>query len=301
MFRQILRLRLELLAGLLLVADVSPLVAQMQYPLAVVGTEKGPLYVADRKLPGIWKIIDGKAEIYFQASKKFRTPLNAVRCLTFDKDGKLLAGDSATRDVYRFDDRAQPRPLTGGKIGIPITSGMIAKMVKGEEPLHHGKIGIPMSIAVDGEGVLFIADLETQRIWKVPAKGGEPEEFAILAGVRGLAFDSKGNLIVVTNLSDSVKRISPDGKIEVLVKGRPFEFPHQVAVGENDELYIADNYAGCIWKVPPGEKPVKFAQGKRLEKPVGIARIGKILYVADPHARQVFSLDAEGKITPVVK
>ena len=143
----------------------------MQYPLAVVGTEKGPIYVADRKLPGIWKITDGKAEVYFQASKKFRTPLNAVRCLAFDKDGKLLAGDSATREVYRFDDKAQPQPLTKGKIGIP------------------------MSIAVDGEGEFFVADLETQRIWKVSAKGGEPEEFAILAGVRGLAFDSKGNLI----------------------------------------------------------------------------------------------------------
>ncbi len=157
-----------MLAGLLLALAVSPLRAQMQYPLAVAGTEKGPIYVADRKLPGIWKITDGKAEAFFQASKKFRTPLNAVRCLAFDKDGKLLAGDSATREVYRFDDKAQPQPLTAGKIGIP------------------------MSIAVNGQGELFVADLETQRIWKVPAKGGEPEEFAVLAGVRGLAFDSEG-------------------------------------------------------------------------------------------------------------
>ena len=276
MFRQNLRLRLSLLAGFLL-ACVSPLCAQMQYPLAVVGTAKGPIYVADRKLPGIWKIADGKAEVYFQASKKFRTPLNAVRCLAFDKEGKLLAGDSSTREVYRFDDKAQPQPLTGGKIGIP------------------------MSIAVGAQGELFVADLETQRIWKVPAKGGGPEEFAVLAGVRGLAFDSKGNLIAVTNLSDPVKKISPAGKIEVLVKGRPFEFPHQVAVGEKDELYIPDNYAGCIWKVVPGEQPEKFAQGKPLQKPVGITRIGKTLFVADPHAQQIFSLDAKSKITPVVK
>ena len=72
-------------------------------------------------------------------------------------------------------------------------------------------------------------------------------------------------------------------------------------MGENDELYIADNYAGCIWKVSPGEKPVKFAQGKPLQKPVGLTRIGKTLYVADPHAQQIFSVDAEGKVTPVVK
>ncbi|MCA9069389.1 MAG: hypothetical protein KDA84_10720, partial [Planctomycetaceae bacterium] len=74
---------------------------QMQYPLAVVGADKGPVYVADRKLPGIWKIADGKAEVYFQADKRFRTPLNAVRCLALDKQGVLLAGDSSTREVYR--------------------------------------------------------------------------------------------------------------------------------------------------------------------------------------------------------
>ena len=179
--------------------------ADMQYPLAVVAADKGPIYVADRNLPGIWKITDGQAEIFFQGSKKFRTPLNAVRCLAFDKQGKLLAGDSATREVYRFDESGKPQPLTKGGIGIP------------------------MAIAVDPQGDLFVADLEVQRIWKVSAKGGEPKEFAQIAAVRGLAFDKDGNLWVVSALAkNQLLRISPGGKVEVVLKERVFKMPHHI-------------------------------------------------------------------------
>lgn len=275
MFRQFFVLSV-IFSGTLL-QNASSVVGQMQYPLAVVGTDKGTVYVADRTLPGIWKITDGKLEVYFQASKKFRTPLNAVRCLALDAKGQVLAGDSATRDVYRFNESGKPQPLTGGKIGIP------------------------MAIAVDKAGDLFVADLETQRIWQVPAEGGDPKEFAVIAGVRGLAFDSKGQLIAVTNLSDPVKRFTPTGESEVLVKGRPFQFPHHVAVGSEDMLYIADNYASCIWQVPLGNDPVKFLEGKPLEKPVGVYWDGKSLLIADPHAKQVFRVDTEGKPQPLVE
>src|SRR5690606_2121525 len=71
------------------------------YPVDVVAAEDGTLYVADLRLPGIWKIIDGKAEIFVKGEATFRTPLNAIRCLALDPDGHLLAGDSATREIYR--------------------------------------------------------------------------------------------------------------------------------------------------------------------------------------------------------
>jgi sugar lactone lactonase YvrE len=268
---------LSLLSGIANTCWMPLAFGQMHYPLAIVGTEQGAVYVADRKLPGIWNITDGKAEIYFQGSNKFRTPLNAVRCLALDSKGRLLAGDSATREVYRFDEAGKPQPLTNGKIGIP------------------------MAIAVNKQGDLFVADLETQRIWQVPSEGGEPKEFAVIAGVRGLAFDSKGQLVAVTNLANPVQRFSPDGKPEVLVKDRPFQFPQQVAVGDEDVLYIADNYASAIWKVAPGSPPVKFVEGKPLVKPVGVAWQGKSLLVADPHAQQVFRIDADAKAKPLVE
>ena len=245
----------------------------MKYPLAVVADRAGVVYVADRDLPGVWKFADQKWTVYFQGSKKFRTPLNAVRCLAIDNDGKLLAGDSATREIYRFDDAGQPQPLTKGNIGIP------------------------MAIAVAKDGTIYASDIEIQRIVKIPAAGGEPEVVVELAATRGLTIDSEGRLIAVCHGKDAILRFSPDGKEkEVLVEGRPFQFSHHVVLGPEGEMYIADNYACTIWKAQPKMTPVAYLTGEPLKKPVGVAMMGDVLLIADPHAKAVFRRGADGKL-----
>ena len=262
-------LGLFLLAG----ASVSQAEESMKYPLALAVGKDGSVYVADRDLPGIWKFADNKWSIYFQGSKKFRTPLNAVRCLAIDHEGKLLAGDSATREIYRFDDAGQPQPLTKGNIGIP------------------------MAITVAKDGTIFASDIEIQRIVKIPAAGGEPDPIVEVAAVRGLAMDSEGFLIAVCHGKNAVLRISADGKEQsVLVEGRPFQFSHHVVLGSQGEMYIADNYAKSIWKVEPKMAPAQFITGDPLKNPVGIAIHDGSLYIADPHVKAVFKRNAEGKL-----
>src|SRR5262245_8819406 len=70
--------------NVLLVAKHRASAADMQQPLAVAVAADGTIYIADGKLPGIWKVAGGKRTIYFQADKKFRTPLNAIHCLAID-------------------------------------------------------------------------------------------------------------------------------------------------------------------------------------------------------------------------
>ena len=124
--------------------------------------------------------------------------MNAVRCLAIDKAGSLLAGDTATREVYRFDKAGKPVPLTDGGIGIP------------------------MSIAVNSKGDLLVADLELHRIWKVPAAGGKPEQVAEVQAPRGVCVDSEDNVWVVSHGKNQVVRITASGKVETVVEGRPF-------------------------------------------------------------------------------
>lgn len=265
-------------AFLLLVTAEGMADEGLKYPLAIAVGKDSAVYVADRDLPGIWKFADNKWSIYFQGSKKFRTPLNAVRCLAIDSDGKLLAGDSATRDIYRFDAAGQPQPLTKGNVGIP------------------------MAIAVAKDGGIYVSDLEIQRIVKVLAAGGEPEIIAELAAVRGLTIDAEGQLIAVCHGKDAVLRLSPDGKERtVLVPGRPFEFSHHVVQGTDGELYIADGYAKTIWKVEPMAKPVAYIQGEPLQNPVGVALRDGELLIADPHAKSVFRQTADGKLEALGK
>ena len=56
----------------------------MVYPVSVVADAAGNVFVADRELPGVWKVADGALSLLFQGEKKFGTPLNAVRCLALD-------------------------------------------------------------------------------------------------------------------------------------------------------------------------------------------------------------------------
>jgi len=252
--------------------------AEMLYPLSVAAADKGPVYVADRKLPGIWSVENGKATSYFTGSKVFRTPLNAVRCVTIDPKGRVLAGDSSTREVYRFDKAgAEPTPLTKGGIGIP------------------------MDVVVTKSGDLLVSDLELHQIWKVPAAGGKPTLFAKVSAPRGLALDQKENLWVVSGTADQLLKVTPDGKVSVVVKGRPFNFPHDIVVLEDGTAIVSDGYEKALWKVTPDGKTEKWLSGEPFKNPVGITIQGKNVLVADPHVKTVFSIDPAKKITDLLQ
>ncbi|MCA8999805.1 MAG: hypothetical protein KDA80_22610, partial [Planctomycetaceae bacterium] len=248
--------------------------ADLQYPLDVAVSPDGTIYIADRKLPGIWSYKDGALEKFFEGSKKFRTPLNAVRCVGVAEDGTVFAGDSSTREVYKFDGEKKPVPLTDGYIGIAA------------------------DILVEKDQVIA-SDLELQRIWSFPIDGGEPKELAVIAGVRGLARDAEGNLLCVTTLEDPVRKVEDDGSLTVLIKDRPFDLPHH-AVFKDGALFIPDNYAVTIWKAPlDGTAPTPLAKGEPLNRPVGICLEGDNFLIADPHAKDIFRITPDGKVTSI--
>ena len=245
------------------------------YLLAIAAAPGGEIYIADRKLPGIWKLKDKELSVFFQADKKFRTPLNAVRCLAIDKDGKLLAGDSATRDVYRFDDAGKPTPLTAGGIGIP------------------------MGIVVDAAGDLFVTDIELGQIFKVPAAGGAATPFAQVAAPSGIAIDADNTLWITSRAAPSLVKVAADGKVEEVLKDRAFEMPHNISLDAEKTAYIADSYAKAIWKMAAGAAPEKWVAGEPLVNPIGLAWQGETLLCVDPRANAVFQIDKAGAVTKI--
>ena len=277
--------RLPLLASTIVLTAIAATLAQdakpargLVYPLDVsVTADAKTLYLVDRKLPGLWKAgADGKLAVFFQASKKFRTPLNAVRCIAADGKGGLLVGDSGTREVYRFSADGKSTPLTKGGIGIA------------------------MGIAVNAKGTIFVSDLELQRIWTVPAAGGEPKEFAVLPAPRGMTFDKKGQLWVVSGgPRNQLVKIAADGKITPVVKDRTFVYPNDVAVSADGTAYVSDGYADCIWKVSADGKTSKWVSGKPLDNPVGLDWQGTTLLVVDSRAGKLFSITPDAKLAPV--
>lgn len=250
------------------------------YPLSVAAAPSGTLYVADHHLPGIWQVQDGRMSLFFLGQKKFRTPLNAIRCVAIDQEGRVLAGDSATGDVYRFDDQGQPESLTGR-----------------DSPL--GPITMPYSIAVDASGDFLVTDQGEgdQRIARIPAAGGKVELVAEVFTPRGLCVDSDQNVWVISQRR--LLRLLPDGTQETVVDNGLFEFPHAVVVRDDGVAFVSDGYARTIWKIDPGQAPQAWVQGDPLKNPVGMTLWQDQLIVADPHARALLAIDWEGNVSPI--
>jgi DNA-binding beta-propeller fold protein YncE len=267
---------LSVLAMISALNQVAAHAADLQYPLSVAAAPDGSVFVADKDMHGVWKIAGGKLEVYFQGSNKFRTPLNAVRCVAVDSKGRVLAGDSSTREIYRFNAEGKP------------------------EALSNAGIGIPMAIAFDSKGDILVCDLEIHQIVKVPEAGGEPVKIAEVTAPRGIVVDAQERIWVVSaGGKNQVVRILPDGKLETVVAGTPFQLPHTIALDKDQNAYVCDNYSESIWKVAPGGKPEKWLTGKPLVKPVGITFAGDRLLIADPHAKMIFEATLDGKIAPL--
>lgn len=254
--------------------------AGMLYPLSVAAAADGTLFVADRQLPGVWRVAAGTRTLFFEGTKRFRTPLNAVRAVAVGRDGGVFAADSSTRDVYRLAADGKAVPLTGGRIGIPI------------------------DIAVAASGDLFVSDLETQMVWRVPAAGGEPVRVAELAAPRGLFVDASDRLWAIAASGEApLVRIGDDGVVTPVVTRRAFQFPHDVVVVDGPEgavAYVSDNYARTIWKVGPDGAVATWVSGPPLEGPVGLAVADGDVIVADPRARSIFRIGRDARPVTVV-
>lgn len=262
------------LFALLISTAVVPLCAQdalPKYPVSVTASESR-IYVADRQLPGVWVVSDGKPTVFHQAAKKFGTPLNAIRCLAIDKDGNLLAGDSATRDIYRFNAEGVPTALTGGKIGIP------------------------MGMAIDSDGTIYVSDLELHRIVKV-AGDGEVNDFAKVEGPAGLSFDADGNLYVASRSAERLFKITSDATVTAVEGAREIRFAQDVAVDANGRILVTDGYGKSIWNFAGGVN--RIVEGDPLVHPVGISSSAAGTYVVDPRGKGVLQLN-DGSVSPLL-
>mgnify|MGYP002622464808 FL=1 len=293
MYRSILA---ALAAISLLLPGWHPADAQWNYPVDVAAAEDGTIYIADLRLPGIWTLKDGQTEVFVQASKKFRTPLNAIRCLRINGDGLLHTGDSAAREVFSVN-------AEGGLTQLTAPTAVLDETVLSEDleftPDNFGLIGIPMDMAFGSKGEMYVSDTELQRVWKVPAGGGEPEEVLLVNGPRGLAVDDDDNLWVLSLQAPQLQKVSPDGEVEELISELTFEFPHQIELRGDGTAVVSDGYAKAIWNVAADGKVEKWISGEPLDNPVGITFQGENLLIIDPRANALFSAAPDGTLTKV--
>ena len=209
---------------------------------------RGNVYVGvnacDAKDHGIWKVTpDGEQSLFVNLPPEARANGIAYH------GGLLYVADSAIGRVWRIDgDGQSPAELWTANLllqhppapptGIPAANGL---------QIFHDEVYVSVSTRAHIVAFPISADGSAG-----PGRV-HVEEF----GVDDFAFDVKGNLYAMTNFTQTVERVAPDGTREILLSGGVLDGPSSGAFGVGNDrknLYIA-NAAFPIFPGPSPRRP----------------------------------------------
>jgi trimeric autotransporter adhesin len=197
--------------------------------------------------------------------------------LTLGPNGEIYVADRDNNVVRRIDADGVITTVAGsGSVGFSGDGGAAAK----------AELDGPLAVAVDGDGNLYVADSNNNRVRKVDTEGtittvagtgdvgasgdGAPATRAAVEAPDFLVFDREGNLYVSEPDDNLVRRIDPSGTITTVA-------------GTGVPGFSGD-----------GGPAVKA----KLTTPTGLAFDGDgSLYVADTGNLRVRRIDREGVIT----
>ncbi|HET6370209.1 MAG TPA: NHL repeat-containing protein [Nitrospiria bacterium] len=188
--------------------------------------------------------------------------------VAIDRDGNVYVADRGANRIKKISTDGSLVILAGtGKPGLK------------DGPAYSAEFNDPMTVAVDDEGNVYVADSGSHAIRRID-RGGMVTTIAGsgLPGFRdgmgdrarfnwptGLAVDPRGNLVVSDSRNNRIRRIKlPEGGVTTLA-GRgnagfgngpggwaKFNFPIGVAVDHLGNIYVADTANQMIRNISPG-------------------------------------------------
>ncbi len=142
----------------------------------------------------------------------------------------------------------------------------------------HSHLREPISVAVDEDGVVYIADSGNNVIRVITPDGmlstlaggshkgyrdGKGRE-ALFAWPTGIAVGPTGNIFVCDSINNRIRRITPDGVVSTVAGGSlqgfadgpgyyaRFNFPTGIYVDKGDNIFVADSGNNRIRKISQG-------------------------------------------------
>jgi sugar lactone lactonase YvrE len=263
-------------------------------PLGTAVDASGNIYIAEALMNRVRRVSatsgivttvagTGKAGFSGDGGPATAAMVSTPSAVAFDRAGNLYIVDSDNHRVRRVDAASQ----------------IITTFAGGGSPGFLGEGGpataagiSPAAIALDASDNLFLSDEASNRVRRVDAAtrvittvagtdrgfagDGGPATAAKFDTIRGLAFDSAGNLFIADMINERVRRIDAATKVISTVAGTGaigysgdggpataamLALPQTVAVDGAGNLYIADNDNARIRKVDAATHTISTVAG----------------------------------------
>ncbi len=252
--------------------------AQFQLPFAVVVHGSNNLYVSDcnnsaiRNVSpdGVVTTIAGRASDYYSRDHAgLLSPFLSPVGIALDSAGNAFVADSLNHVILKVNAAGVASVLAGASGTNGTTDGTN----------NAARFDTPCGVAVDGSGVVYVADSRNHTIRRITPEG-VVSTFAGVAGTNGsangtnggarfsspagVALDSATNLYVADEGNFVIRKITPEGAVSTFAgqAGVPgsvdgngtnaaFQNPVSVAVDGTDNIFVADPVDHTVRKITP--------------------------------------------------
>jgi sugar lactone lactonase YvrE len=259
--------------------------ARFQEPTGLAIDGAGNLYVADMRNHTIRKITPAGNVSTFAGTAgaagatngagtaaKFSTPTGVA----VDTAGNVYVADKGNRLVRKITPDGTVSTLAG-------QAGVVGDLVDGQGSA--ARFLAPADVAVDVQGNIWVADYEAVRkitpaglvdtvagSWKGSPSGGSADgngSSAKFAELTGIATAPTGELYVVDNGNDTIRRVTTGGTVTTIagrakeygaIDGRGasarFNLPQALTVNAAGQIFVADRWNAAVRKITSGTLPV---------------------------------------------
>jgi len=243
-------------------------------PVAVAADTSGTIYAVDAT-PGVRALsIAGRWSDF--------ATLATARDLALDGNGNLYIADG----LYL-------RRVTPGGAVTTVAGDGYQHAIGDGGPAQDALLSRPSSVALNGAGLLIIADTGTQRVRQV-ANGAMATFAAGLSAPMGVAADAAGTVYIADTGGDAIRAVGSDRRVRTVttqVRG-----PRGVCLSRGGTLYAVDTGNGRVSRLVAGVETV----AAQLNAPEACAldAFGN-LYIAETGGHRVRKLSAAGQLTTV--